>query len=67
MFLYNMFNRIFSRELTDYTVVFLSAPRNLQSFRRVMAKDASDAMSKVIFLPPHNITEITDCFPTIRN
>ena len=68
MFLYNMFNRVFSRELTHYTVVFNSAPRGLSNFRTVLAQSEEDAKVRLFDLPnTGNITEITDCFPTIRN
>lgn len=68
MFLYNMFNKVFSRELTQYTVVFNSAPRGLSNFRTVLASSEEDAKVRLFDLPnTGNITEITDCFPTIRN
>lgn len=74
MFIYNMFNlssitqRLFSRELTEYTVVFNSAPRGLSNFRTVLAESEADAKVRLFDLPnTSNITEITDCFPTIRN
>ena len=68
MFLYNMFNRVFSQELREYTVVFNSHPRGLSNFRSVMARSEEDAKVRLFDLRnTSNITEITDCFPTIRN
>ena len=68
MFLYNMFNRVFSQELSEYTVVFNSHPRGLSNFRQVLAENEADAKVRLLQMNnTSNITEITDCFPTIRN
>ena len=66
--MFGFLTSIFTPELTEYTVVFLSHPRGLQSFRKVYATSEADAKVRLLQLNnTKNITEITDCFPTPRN